>query len=202
MSDIDDWFGSAIEELVNSLGRHEEIGPDALATALSGLEAYLSARFRLSAGDRSEVASEAMTRFLERCRAGGVRAPDAAGLLTVMARNIAVDWIRRTTRETPTGEVAEVIDQRAVRDDEISAMLDRRADRVAIRDAIAELLALDDLATVRVVRVWLDLADEMGRAPSTREVGAAAGVSHTTVSRALRRFHEFVPDDRPETKTG
>jgi hypothetical protein len=201
VDDLTDRFGAAVEEIAKSAQSKEVAGGGALMTALSELEAMLAVRFRLSAGDASEAASEAMTRFLERCEAGDVDPERAAGLLSVMARNIAVDMLRMRTRETPTEDIEKEVDHRASREDEISALLDRRADRAAIRDAMASLLALNDLATVRVAKVWLDLADELGRAPTTREVAAAAGVSHSTIQRSLQTFREFVPSDPPGTKS-
>jgi DNA-directed RNA polymerase specialized sigma24 family protein len=202
VSDVEDRFGAAVEEITVSLQHGEEVSADALTIVVNGVEAYLGRRFPgFSSSDKNEVASEAITRFLELCRRKEVHSDRAAGLLTVLARNVAVDSIRRARRETPSGTAIEVVDDSTARDDEISALLDRRADAAAIYEAIAQLLALDDLETVRVLRTWLDLADELGRAPSTREVGEAAGVSHSTVSRALRRFHEFVPDDPSGSKT-
>jgi DNA-directed RNA polymerase specialized sigma24 family protein len=190
-----------VEELARVLQGGGEASSEGLAVALSGLEAYLAARFRLSAGDSSEVASEAITRFLEQCLSGGVDPERAAGLVTVMARNIAVDTLRRTGRETPTGNVENEIDSQYSRDDEIAALLDQGADRSAIVEAMEAALAIGDLVTVRVVRAWLDLADQLGRAPTTREVAAEAGVSHSTVVRALHAFRQFVPDGPSRAKT-
>lgn len=196
-----DRFGREVERLALSLQGGGELESTSLAVVMEGVEAYLLSRFRLSAGDGSEVASEAVARFVERCRQGDVDAEKAAGLLTIMARNIAVDLLRRRSRETPSGVVEGALADQGSKDDEIAALLDRRADRAAIVQAMATALRLNDLMTVKVVRIWLDLADEHGRAPGAREVAAVVGVSHSTVLRSLSAFREYVPDDPAQTKT-
>lgn len=195
-----DRFGSAVEELALSLQNKEEVSSTAIEIVVSYVEAYLVSRFGLAASDSSEVASEAMTRFFERCARGEVDPERAAGLLTVIARNVAVDFLRLSRRETPTGDVELELEYRGDKDDEIAAMLDRRADRTAIVQAMETALAHNDLMTLRVGRAWLDLADEHGRAPTAREVAAFLGVSHSTVLRALRTFRAYVPDGPPPTK--
>lgn len=195
-----DRFGSAVKELALSLQNKEEASSAAIEIAVSGVEAYLTSRFGLAASDSSEAASEAMTRFFERCVRGDVDPERAAGLLTVMARNIAVDFLRLSRRETPTGDVELELEHRGGKDDEIAAMLDRRADRAAIVQAMETALRCNDLMTLRISRAWLDMADEYGRAPTAREVAALVGVSHSTVLRALRTFRAYVPSGPAPTK--
>jgi len=48
---------------------------------------------------------------------------------------------------------------------------------------------------VRIVRAWLNLASMLGRAPSSREVGAQVGLSHTTVQTALAAFRDYFPPE-------
>jgi hypothetical protein len=45
-----------------------------------------------------------------------------------------------------------------------------------------------------VVTVWLDMAQERGKEPSSRRVAERTGVSHTSVNQALRRFRSYFPD--------
>lgn len=47
---------------------------------------------------------------------------------------------------------------------------------------------------VRVVGQWLDLAELSGRAPSSRAVGDALGMSHTAVNNALHEFRDLLAE--------
>jgi hypothetical protein len=52
---------------------------------------------------------------------------------------------------------------------------------------------------MRTVTVWLDLAEQHGDAPSSRQVAPHAEVSHTTVTKHLTRFRAIVADLRGES---
>jgi hypothetical protein len=80
-------------------------------------------------------------------------------------------------------------------DDEVARLLDRRADSERVRAALRQSVAEDRHDLVRIVRAWLNLASMLGRAPSSREVGAQVGLSHTTVQTALAAFRDYFPPE-------
>lgn len=114
-----------------------------------------------------------------------------AALLLVIARRLALDqlrsaWVQRT--EPLPEELLEVPGD----DDAIAALLSRDATAEVIADAMRTAAQQGDDVAVRCVAVWLDLAEQHGAAPTSREVAALASVSHTTVAVALARFRRYL----------
>jgi hypothetical protein len=98
-------------------------------------------------------------------------------------RELPTDWAEMTPNGPPSD------------DDEIARLLDRRADAERVRAALRESVADGRHDLVRIVRAWLNLASILGRAPSSREVGAQVGLSHTTVQTALAAFRDYFPPE-------
>jgi DNA-directed RNA polymerase specialized sigma24 family protein len=142
-----------------------------------------------------EAAQEVMVRLLAMARAGGRRDPvqNPGAFITRVAQNTAIDLLRRSGKhrhEVPLDEEHLELSS----EDELPALLHRSATHATVRAAIAGCLADRDFVTVRIVTVWLDLADELGHEPPSREVADYARVSHTTVNNALQRFRDRVAD--------
>jgi DNA-directed RNA polymerase specialized sigma24 family protein len=144
--------------------------------------------------DTEAVAQEAVVRLLERLRSGSeeeVRHP--GGLLLVIAQRLALDqlrsaWVTRT-EPMPVEEL-----ERQADDDAIAALLSREASAQRVEQALKAAADAGDHLVVRCVTAWLDLAERHGAAPSSREVAAAASVSHTSVANALARFRAYLTD--------
>jgi DNA-directed RNA polymerase specialized sigma24 family protein len=137
--------------------------------------------------DPDDVVQGTLTRLLERSeRLASTPVEHAWGYLLGATRNAAIDAIRsrRRQRQVPLDAVAEP----ASSEDAIAQLIDRDASRSAVVESLRTYVDAGDKLTVRIITVWLDVADELGRAPSTREVAARAGVSHTSVATALTRF--------------
>jgi transcriptional regulator of aromatic amino acid metabolism len=81
----------------------------------------------------------------------------------------------------------------AVSDDAIAALLDREATAASVQAALTAAVADGADLLAHVVASWLDLAEELGRPPSSREVAPRAGVSHTTVNTMLRELRGYFP---------
>ncbi len=195
-----DRFGEAVRSLLRASEQGTEPAPEALRIVLHGLEAYLTRSFGRSLTEPSDVAAEALVRFLERAQRPSLEPASAPGLITVIARNIAVDVLRQRRREVVVEDPNAGSDSAAA-DDEIAALLDRTTDAAAVQVGMEQAFWHGDLEMVRIVRAWLDLAQELGREPKSREAGAALGVSHSTVLRALNEFRAFVPGRASQTKS-
>lgn len=164
-------------------------GYEALRSAVVG---YLrSAWPHLRQHDALESADEALTRLLARASDGsGPRIHEALPYLLRTARNVQVDYFRRS-RESP-GLEAKSLEAEGVEDRDVLRLLDQDATLTSVRAALAQSRKLGDIRTVQVVSAWLDLAQEMERAPSSRDVGQELGVAHTTVQAAMSRFRQYL----------
>jgi DNA-directed RNA polymerase specialized sigma24 family protein len=145
--------------------------------------------------DSEAIAQEAVMRVVARirsARSGEIRYP--ARLLRVVAQRLALDqvrgaWIQRTEL-MPT----ESLDQESD-DDTIAALLARDATAQLIGAAMKAAARRNDHLVIRSIAVWLELAERLGGPPTTREVAARAGVSHTSVRRSLLRFREYLSQE-------
>ena len=197
-----DGFGDAVDRIVDAVRRGRPGHGADLDAVLCGLIRYLRPRFGGVLGDLSDVASEAILRFMERLsERDDIDERGGAGLLTTIARNIAVDAVRASGRQVSLEGLGVRAEDEAVAEDEIAALLGRGADAAAVESGLAAAFWNGDFEVVRIVRIWLDLADELGRAPTLRESACACGTSHTTIARALDRFAGYVPREGSQTKT-
>jgi DNA-directed RNA polymerase specialized sigma24 family protein len=92
-------------------------------------------------------------------------------------------------RGAARGRCAPAINDATAFSEETSS-IERDATHAAVVAALRAHVQANDERTVTIITKWLDAADELGRAPSTREVAELTGVSHTTVAQALHRFRE------------
>jgi predicted AAA+ superfamily ATPase len=76
----------------------------------------------------------------------------------------------------------------------MSCWFDRNAAAATIVAALRAQIAANDVQPVRIVTEWLDLAEELGQPPSSREVAARAEVSHASVNRALMAFRDAISE--------
>jgi DNA-directed RNA polymerase specialized sigma24 family protein len=154
-------------------------------------------RCGLSESDAADGAQDvAMTVIALGRGTGEVRNP--AAYLTQLARNRAVDEFRRSRRrDLPLS--TELAAELPSDDDAIAALLDASATADAIRRGMRAAVEAQDHLALRVVSTWLDAADELGTAPPSREVARRAGVSHTSVNQALKRFRSYFPDEGART---
>lgn len=152
------------------------------------IERILFIRYRTLGPDEIfDVADEAITRLLRESRRRGAPLENPAGWLRTVAGNIAKEKLEEL------GHFADSDVEPAV-DDETIAVISRAASHSSVADALKLAIADRDETTVRIISDWLDLQDELGRAPSSRQVGEKAGYSHTTVNQALARFGEYLAE--------
>ena len=159
------------------------------AGELATVEGYLRWRVSRAFPDvaAEDVVQTVILRLLSRSEPIDLESVSSSlGYLLGTAHNAAIDAIRQRSRRSEV-EYEDIHDRRSD-DDPIAAMLDRHASQAAVIGAMGALIATGDAVTVRIVTAWLDMADELGREPSTREVAPRAGVSHTRVAQALKRF--------------
>jgi DNA-directed RNA polymerase specialized sigma24 family protein len=195
---VTDVFDSAVGRLYDEItGAANASGTD-LSAVTDHLQALLRRQFggspRLQAED---AAQSAVVRFTAAVQRGGVRRESAPQFLIEIARNLGKDLARKDFRgrELPTDWAEMAPNGPPSDDDEIARLLDRRADSERVRAALRESVADGRHDLVRIVRAWLNLASMLGRAPSSREVGAQVGLSHTSVQTALAAFRDYFPPE-------
>ena len=159
------------------------------------LRYLLERSYGLSVSEAEETTQEVIVRVLELRLDPGehpteeIRNPGA--YLIRLARNRAIDHVRRRARSDVelSDELQGILPSH---DDEIAAMLDATVTSALVRAAVRAASEAGDHVTLRVISTWLDLADELGEPPVSREVAERAGVSHTTVNHALKRFRAYL----------
>jgi DNA-directed RNA polymerase specialized sigma24 family protein len=157
-----------------------------LATILAVLQrATLAAFPSLGRDETAEITDAAVVQFVAALTNGRVdmmRSP--AAYLTRMARNLAIDRLRAVVP-------APLDEQDVVADDPIPELIDAQAYREALRAAMRRARDAGDHTVTRVILVWRLLHEELGRAPSGREVAVRARLSHTAVQNTLRRARQY-----------
>lgn len=162
---------------------------------LAALVRFVTA-FGFNPDDAEEVAQEAIVQAYRR-DLGEIE--NLGAFLFWTARNRAIDRSRRARRragtETLTASVEDVaaVSHYSAEDDGIAALIERDASGALVEHGLRAANAADDRLVVRVVAAWLELANETGEAPSSRDVAPRAGLSHTSVNQALSRFRDYFP---------
>ena len=199
-------FDRAAQELLDAVGagRAASVSAEQLQIVLDRLEGTLRRSYGFGEADAADAAQDAILSLLEAASGERTRADiqNPAAYLTWLARNRAIDRLRGAAHRTS----APLEDRPAVPqgedDDAIAALLDRSATADTVALAMRAALDAGDELAVRVVTAWLDAAEELGDAPSSRQVAVGAGVSHTTVNQALRRFASYFPTEPPQPSDG
>jgi DNA-directed RNA polymerase specialized sigma24 family protein len=196
-------FDAAAERLVaaSESSTVEAVAPDDYKLVLRTLTGFAQ-RFGVSRGDAEELASDTIAEAFMRSTTGARRPVDQpAAFLFWTTRNRLIDRSRRRRVREATEAPAEDPGGRtrsrsySADDDAIVRLLERQATAEVVQDALRAASAADDHLLVRIVSSWINVAGQLGRAPSSREVAPAAEVSHTSVNQALRRFRRYLPND-------
>jgi len=165
--------------------------PDDYHVVQRHLDQQLRARYRtLNSADRADVISDALLKVMGSARRGRIDpSGNPAGYLWRVVENRAKDMVSepQSMRLEDAGEIRD-------RDDKVAVLLDADASSSEVTAALR--VARHDPELVKTVAEWLRLAQEMGKAPTTREVAACLGVSHDTVARRIRRFKAHIARER------
>ena len=201
------------ERLTRDFVESQQVDPETLQQVID----ELVLRAQRWTDEPLAVVNDVVFRFLARAASGdqaGVRPEDAGGLLVVSIKNAAVDEMRRVQRhESRTAlyaygpDFAELLGANDPgfehvlegRDDQTARLLQADSATALVQAAMTEAAHQGDDTVVKVIASWLDLAQLGGKAPSTRAVAEMAGVSHTTVATALRRFRKQLSKMRTAT---
>lgn len=192
-----DTFDDAATQLFHAFAQGDDatIASQNVRTVADRLHRLLQRSYGLSSAEAEETAQDVIVKVIELARTPGggldqVRNPGA--YLTRLARNRAIDQIRRSSRDDAelSPELAHSLPSR---DDAIAALLDASATAARIRAAMQTADRLGDHLALETVRLWLDMADKTGEPPSSRDIATKARVSHTAINQALRRFRRYLP---------
>lgn len=150
----------------------------------STLETFLAVRYSSLGNDELlDLVDEAVARLFEQSRREGALERAGAWLFTVV-RRLAIDRLR-TLRHDRT-------DVPCLSDDELARLIDRMATSRRVEVAFQRAGASQDHVCIRILKTWLDLAEELGAVPTSRDVALLTGYSHTTVNDALARFRRYL----------
>ena len=181
----------AADRVVADLAAGGRIDPSALATVLVHLHRRVAVLFPDL--DPDDIVQSTVAQLLKRRdRIAATEIENSWGYLLGATRNAALDAIRAMKKRRDT-QLALVAEPMPAPEDAIAALIDRHATHQRVEAALdAAIQANEDI--VPIITVWLDMAEELGKAPSTREVAKRTGVSHTTVAQALRHFRGRLAD--------
>lgn len=194
-----DTFDAAAAELFHAFAHGDDTAAvsSAAGKVADRLRRVLERGYGLSTGEAEETAQDVMLKVLELAHEPGAldEIANPPAFLMRLARNRAIDRLRRSSREDVelSPELASAVPGH---DDAIAALLDATATAASVQDAMRAADAAEDHSTLEIVRLWLDMADELDTSPTSREVADRAGVSHTSVNSALKRFRTYFPVDQ------
>jgi DNA-directed RNA polymerase specialized sigma24 family protein len=155
--------------------------------------------YRLDAADAEDVAQEVIARTLTRTTTGHVTITSPVSYLMTAARRAALDTLQRGSRERLTDPLEEPFgDRYSPADHSLASRFESDATADAIESAMRVARAVEDHVAIRAVSVWLELAEQIDGAPTSRQVAENAQMSHTSVNQALRRFRTYFPQRGPE----
>jgi RNA polymerase sigma factor (sigma-70 family) len=196
--DVFDAAATRFLDAVRGVGRIE---PEDVKVISTRLARQLQGVRGLTELEAEEAAQDVVLRIIELAEddgeaLAGIR--NAGAYLTRLARNRAIDHLRRSARKdiSLSDELSATLPSH---DDAVAALLDSSASAATVRAAMRRAVEHDEQLTLRVVTTWLDLADELDEAPTSRQVADRVGVSHTSVNQALKRFRSYFPNDPADT---
>jgi hypothetical protein len=177
-------------ELVGALAHGREPSSDTIKIVNSAIVRRIAKEF--SRVDADAVAQDTMEQLLR----SKPNPDNPTAYVFTIARRKALKWLRKNPRVADLDESRTPPD---AADDAIAALLARDADRQEVITAMRVLTEAGEHDVVRTVTVWLDLAEQHGHTPPSREVAPHAEVSHTTVTNHLTRLRAIVADLRGES---
>lgn len=157
---------------------------DYFALRIYGLRAVRQ-RLSLAADVAADIVDEAMVKFVAAREERELIADTALAYFRRIVHNEAIDRLRRR-HELPVGDLVDEADG----DDAIARIIDKTANAHTIERLLAAAAERGDTTTTKVLNAFMNLAEAKMRTPTTREVGAAAQVSHRTVQVVLKRLRE------------
>ncbi|GGQ65802.1 hypothetical protein [Couchioplanes azureus] len=167
-----------------------EVPAESFQEGFAALRDYLARRFsaQLGPGDIEDLASDAITRFLDAARRGLLSTDgNPTGYLLRIAMHNGFALVRKV------GGTAELDGTAAALSDaEAAARLDRLATVDVLRRAMRRARLDGDVTAVKVATYLLDHIQRTGEAPSNRTTGDALGLSHAGVGKALRRLRAYL----------
>lgn len=176
-----------------------ELGPE-FAAAWAKIPTFLRIKFpSMSDDDIHDVAVDSMLSVLaavSRMPQGGASVEYPQAYLRQAATRAAYGHCR-----DQRGAQAIQLEESTplMTDDGAAAAFDRSATAIDVRLFMRQLAESDDPTSYKVLSCVLDAIYTTGRNPTTREIAEICGLSHTGVSKSLRRIRErfkhFYTDD-------
>ena len=152
----------------------------------AGLERFMLATFiKLGTHEILELVDYAIEALFVASAAQGGQLESPGAFLTTTIRNAAVSAVRKQSGELPGLTLYQ-------EDDAIARFVDQSATAADVRAAMRLARSVGDHQCVRVIGLWLTLAETSAVPPTSRDVGEAAGLSHTTVNDIAARFRSYV----------
>lgn len=185
-------FADDVEQIRRSIATGSGGSAAQLRRVHDGLRSIALVGFSSIQDDIEDIVAETFLRFVAAVLGGHVDPARPAHLYLIQtARDVAAE---RPRREQPLG-----LDVPASRsDDAVSSLLQDAASSEAIDAAMAAARRNGDHGAAKVAAVWLVLAQDLGRAPSSSQAAEAAGISSTDVTDALTRFGRYIREAAPE----
>jgi hypothetical protein len=154
----------------------------------------------LAGEDVEDVVDTVMTRVIATITAGTWTPRPEPAMIRGYLRK-AVDWavvdLYRAARRSHENPVPnEVLQDLVLTDDQAVAALDQRATTASVRAALRRIRGSGDETLFMVATSILDHIQRTGQRPSNRETGAACGLSHTAVAKALVRLRPYFAEAR------
>jgi DNA-directed RNA polymerase specialized sigma24 family protein len=191
MSDVNPESSDPVESLAAVIREGRTLSSGDVEPVALLLRRWLSKR-RLIEADLDETIAESLARLVSVVEAGSLDAARPAGAwLRVVADHLAVDMIRRHGRREVL-PFDETVYATGSDDDALARLLDASAAASDVRRALQMAQDQGQTTVVRVVTVWLGLAEANGEPPGSRDVAERIGVSHMTVQRALNSFAALI----------
>lgn len=139
-----------------------------------------------------DIVNETIMKLWDASQDGRVVPDTALAYVRRIARNEAKTVIRRrrsTEEPLPQAELPAT-------DDDIARLIAATACATDVEGFLRSAAERGDAVTTRVINAYLNLAASLRRDPKSREVAAAAQVSHTTVLDVLRRLRRDLDDPK------
>lgn len=166
------------------------------------MELARRARGRLllaSYDDVEELVDAVLVRFLQAVRRKRIVPGGAGAYLAKSVQNAAVDAYRTSARR-PIAFDEELL-MMPIDDDGLARLLAGHAARTDVLRGLSQAASDERFTVVRVVTEWLQQAELTGEPPSSRQVGYALHLSHSTVNAALNEFRSaYLPNPPPSRR--